>query len=102
MAKAILDIFIEASYPYQFNLNLNESDGVDLETDYDCYFYCDSIGELQFSVANDRYELTISEINTAKLLTNLEEYSTYTIKKRDSSYSKLLSGRIHVDDNVRA
>jgi len=96
MAKAILDIFIEAGYPYAFII---------LEADYDCYFECESIGQLQFSVVSavvDSYELLISKEDTNKLLTTLEEYTVYTVKISDGAYSQLLSGRIHVDDKVRS
>ena len=105
MAKALLDIQIEAGYPYPFILDMNDADGVDLETDYSCYFECDSIGQLQFAVVNgatNRYELLISKENTDKLLANLEEYTVYNIKTSDGAYSKLLSGRIHVDNKVRS
>ena len=105
MAKALLDISIEAGYPYAFVIDMNNADGEDLEADYNCYFECESIGQLQFSLVSalvDSYELLISKENTDKLLTNLEEYTVYTVKISDGAYSKLLSGRIHVDDKVRA
>lgn len=102
MAKVILDLYIEPSYPYQFNIDVNTAGGVDLEGDYSCYFYCESIGQLQFSVVGDRYELTISSTNTDKLLDNLEDYTVYVIKTADSVPEKLMSGRIHIDKKVRA
>ena len=104
MAKAILDLSMQAGYPYYFALDLNDSDGVDLESEYACWFECDSIGKLQLSVndAGDAYEITISKENTDKLLTNLEEYVIYTVKTSDSAYDKLLTGRIHVDAKDRA
>jgi hypothetical protein len=101
MAKAILDIYIEQGYPYPFNLDMNDADGVDLEADYSCYFYCVTIGVLPFSVVGNRYELVISGINTAKVISNLDEYVVYTVKTSDSSEDKLLSGRIHSDAKVR-
>lgn len=101
MGKAIVDLFIEPSYPYDLNVNFDDSDGTDLEDAYACYFECDSIGQLTFSKANDRYELTISGANTDKLLTTLEDYTVYAIKTADSSPTKLLSGRIHIDNKVR-
>ena len=102
MAKAIQDLFINQGYPYELNINMQDSSGLDLEEDYHCYFECDSIGQLQFSVANDRYELTISAINTSKLSTTLEDYVVYIIKTADSVPEKLMSGRIHRDEEVRS
>ena len=102
MAKAIQDLFINQGYPYELNINMQDSSGLDLEEDYNCYFECDSIGQLQFSVANDRYELTISAINTSKLSTTLEDYVVYIIKTADSVPEKLMSGRIHIDEEVRS
>lgn len=97
-----MDLFIEKGYPYTFNLDMNNTDGADLEGDYYCYFECSSIGKLQFGVANNRYELEISEVNTNKLVNNLEEYVVYVVKKSNSKPEKLLTGRIHVDEKVRA
>lgn len=102
MAKAILDLFIEQGYEYPLNINVNTPAGADLENDYSCFFECDSIGKLQFAVVGDRYELTLSVVNTNKLTKSLEGYVVYLIKTADGSYSKLLSGRIHVDKKVRA
>ena len=102
MGKAIVDLFIEKSYPYNLNVNFDDTDGTDLEDLYACYFECDSIGQLAFSKANDRYELEISAANTDLLDDNLEEYTVYAIKVSDSSPKKLLSGRIHLDKKVRA
>lgn len=103
MAKEILDIYVEPGYRYEFNLNFDTVTGVDLEPDYTCYFNCASIGELQFThnTTSKHYELLISEANTAKLLSNLEEYSVYVKKTADNKYDKLLSGRIHTDNKVR-
>ena len=103
MAKEILDIYVEPGYSYEFNLNFDTVTGVDLEPDYTCYFNCASIGELQFThnTTSKHYELLISEANTAKLLSNLEEYSVYVKKTADNKYDKLLSGRIHTDNKVR-
>ena len=103
MAKEILDIYVEPGYSYEFNLNFDTVTGVDLEPDYTCYFNCASIGELQFThnTTSKHYELVISEANTAKLLSNLEEYSVYVKKTADNKYDKLLSGRIHTDNKVR-
>lgn len=101
MAKEILDIYIEPSYEYEFNLDFNDSDGADLEGYYNCYFKCESIGELQFSVVGTQYRLVISEANTALLTNNLEEYSVYVKNTSSSKYDKLLSGRIHIDNRVR-
>lgn len=101
MAKALLDISIEQGYPYLFTLNMDNSDGEDLENDYTCYFECESIGQLQFSVDVDKYSLTISKEDTGRLENNLEEYVVYIIKTADGEYEKLLSGRIHVDKKVR-
>lgn len=103
MAKEILDIYVEPGYRYEFNLNFDTVTGVDLEPDYTCYFNCASIGELQFThnTTSEQYELVISEANTAKLLSNLEEYSVYVKKTADNKYDKLLSGRIHTDNKVR-
>ena len=101
MAKVISDISIEAGYPYLFNLNMDDADGNDLENDYTCWFECESIGKLQFSVDSDKYTLTISKENTGKLVENLEEYVVYTIKTTDGTYDKLLSGRMHIDKKVR-
>lgn len=102
MAKVILDISIEQGYPYLFVLNVDDSDGNDLENDYTCWFECESIGKLQFSVDVDKYSLTISKEDTGRLETNLEDYVVYTIKTSDGSYEKLAGGRIHVDKKVRA
>ena len=104
MAKAIQDLNIEAGYPYYFRLDLNSVSGEDLENDYSCYFECASIGLLEFSVntAGDAWELTISKEDTDKLLVNQEEYVVYTVKTSDSSYDKLLSGRMHIDAKVRS
>jgi len=101
MAKAILDISIEQGYPYLFVLNMDDSDGNDLENDYTCWFECDSIGKLQFGVDIDKYSLTISKEDTGRLDTNLEEYVVYTVKTSDGTYDKLLSGRMHIDAKVR-
>ena len=103
MAKAILDLSIQAGYPFYFSLDLNDSAGLDLESEYSCWFECESIGKLQLSVNTEgtAYEITISKENTDLLLTNLEEYVIYTIKTSDSSYDKLLSGRLHIDAKVR-
>ena len=103
MPKEILDIYVEPGYEYPFNLNFDTTAGTDLETDYNCYFKCASIGELQFThnATSEQYELTISETNTAKLTSNLEEYAVYVKKIADNKYEKLLSGRIHVDNKVR-
>ena len=101
MAKEILDIYIEPNYEYEFNLNFNDSNGTDLEGDYTCYFKCDSIGELAFSLVGSQYELVISEANTALLTSNLEEYAVYVKSTTTSKYDKLLSGRIHIDKKVR-
>ena len=102
MARTILDINVEAGYPYDFNIDMNDSDGLDMEDDYACYFECDSIGQLQFSVSNNSYALSISKENTDKLLTNMEKYTVYTIKTVGGAYSKLLEGRIHINNKVRS
>lgn len=101
MAKAILDLFIEKGYPYVLNLDMNDVNGEDLENDYSCYFENDSIGLLQFTVSDDRYHLEMSETDTNKLTSNLQEYVVYTINTLDSKPAKLLSGRIHIDERVR-
>lgn len=102
MSRIIKDLNIEAGYPYEFNLDMNDALGVDLEGDYACYFECASVGRLQFSVVNNAYILTISKENTDKLLTNLEEYTVHTIKTVGGAYDKILQGRIHINDKVRA
>ena len=101
MAKVISDISIEQGYLYLFNLNLDDSDGNDLESDYSCWFECESIGKLQFIVDSGRYTLTIPANQTVKLVSNLEEYVVYTIRTSDNTYDKLLTGRIHIDSKVR-
>ena len=103
MARAVLDLSIQAGYPYEITLDMEDYNGNDLEADYSCYFYCESIGTLTFSAnaTNDAWELEISEANTDLLLTNLEDYVVYTIKTSDSKKTKLLEGRIHVDAKVR-
>lgn len=97
-----MDLFIDVGYPYDLNINMNTAAGTDLEQDYSCYFECDSIGQLQFTVANSRYELEISATDTDKLTTMHEEYVVYAIKTADSKPEKLLSGRIYIDERVRA
>lgn len=104
--RAITDLNIEAGYPYELELDLNDYEGVDLEDEYTCYFECDSIGKLELSVVVDSYteniySVTISKENTDKLLVNLEKYIVHTIKTSDGSYDKLLEGRIHINNKVR-
>ena len=103
MAKEVLDIYFEPGYEYEFNLDFNSDAGTNLETDYNCYFKCASIGELQFpyNATTEQYEMTISEANTAKVTSNLEEYVVYVKKIADNKYTKLISGRIHIDNKVR-
>ena len=102
MAKAIQDLFINQGYPYDLNIDMQDSDGLDLENDYSCYFECDSIGQLQFDVVDERYELTISAINTRKIENTLEDYVVYILSTSDSVPEKLMSGRIHIDSEVRS
>ena len=101
MARAIQDLFINQGYNYYFSIDLEDSVGLDIEVDYTCYFECDSIGKLEFSVVDDRYELIISGSNTDKLETQLEEYVVYVTATIDGEYDKLLGGRIHIDEKVR-
>lgn len=101
MAKEILDLYIEQGYEYPLNLDFNASDGSDLETDYTCFFESPSIGTKQFSVISNAFSLTLSEADTSKLTTNLEEYVVYAYNITNGTYDKLLSGRIHVDSRIR-
>lgn len=101
MGKAILDIFIEKGYPYDLNINMDTPDGTDLETDYSCYFECASVGSIQLSVANNRYETEISAVNTNKMV-HLEDYVVYVIETATSKPKKLLTGRLHIDKKVRS
>ena len=50
MARSIIDLSISAGYPYELNVDFNDATGADLEALYNCYFECDSIGQLQFSL----------------------------------------------------
>jgi hypothetical protein len=107
MAKAILDIYFEKAFPYEFNLNMNTPAGEDLENDYNCYFECAPItagvgnSRLQFSVVNNRYHLDISGVNTDKITSSLEEYIVYIVEIATGKEEKLLSGRVHIDHKVR-
>jgi hypothetical protein len=102
MTKVIVDLFIEKGYPYNLNVNMDTVDGTNIEPSHTCYFYCESIGTLTFSVVDNRYELEISSIDTDKLGSSLEDYSVYVIANSDGKYRKVLSGRIHTDKKVRA
>lgn len=97
MAKELIDIYVEQGYPYDFVLDMNDANDLDLESEYNCYFSCPSIGTKVFSVVADSYFLELTAIDTGLLDTNLEEYTVYTIKISDGSKDKLLSGRIILD-----
>lgn len=98
MAKEILDIYIEQGYPYEFNLDFNNVDGSDLENSYTCYFENNSIGKKQYAVIDNRFDLTLSSIDTDKLKDNMENYVVYVVRNTDSTdINKLLTGRIILD-----
>lgn len=99
--KELIDIYIEQGYPYDYQLNFDLYDGSDLEGDYNCYFYTKSIGIKQFSAVADIFNLTLTKEDTGKIVTNLESYVVYVIEKSTSEESKLVSGRIHIDNKVR-
>ena len=101
MAKLIMDINIEQGYPYDFVLDMNTTDGEDLETDYTCYFECKSMGKIVFPVVDGRYSVTIPKEKTSLLTQSLEDYVVYVVDNTTDEYSKLLSGRIHTDRKVR-
>ena len=101
MAKEIIDIYIEQGYPYNFDLDFNLFDGSNLEDDYTCYFYSESIGTKQYTTTNNMFELTLSEADTNRLEMNLENYSVYVVNNQTSIEEKLLSGRIHLDKKIR-
>ena len=105
MAKLIMDINIEQGYPYDFVLNMNTTDGEDLETDYTCYFECKSMGRIDFPAVDGKYVLKIPREKTILLTKTLEDYVVYVVKNGEpdaGEYSKLLSGRIHTDRKVRS
>lgn len=97
MAKEILDIYVEKGYEYEFNLNFNSDTGTDLEPEYDCWFESSSIGVKQYTVLDNMFKLTLSATDTNKLTTNLEKYAVYVNNISSGVYSKLLTGRIHVE-----
>lgn len=101
MAKEIIDIYVEQGYPYNFDLDFNLFDGSNLEDDYTCYFYSDSIGTKEYDVEDNIFKLTLSEADTSKLDNNLENYVVYVINTQTSTKEKLLSGRIHLDRKTR-
>jgi hypothetical protein len=101
MAKLIMDINIEQGYPYDFVLDMNTTDGEDLENDYTCYFECKSMGKIVFPVVDDKYFVTIPKEKTTLLTKSLEDYVVYVVNNTTDEYSKLLSGRIHTDRKVR-
>lgn len=100
MAKEILDIYIEQNYPYEFSLDFNDSYGADLEGDYACTFYCQSIGEKTFSVADGFYFLKLDATETNSIASNLEEYVVYVTNNTTLDKDKLVSGRIILDGKV--
>jgi hypothetical protein len=100
MAKEIIDIYVEQGYSYNFDLDFNLFDGTDLEDEYTCYFYNESIGEKQYSAIDNVFKLTLSESDTGKVQANLEEYVVYAIDSSTGSKEKLLSGRIIIDKKV--
>lgn len=102
MGRAISDLNIEAGYPYTFRLDINSSTGDNLEGDYACYFECKSTGKLQFAVVAEAYDIVIPKEKTALMLTNLEQYTVYTVKTSDGTYDKILEGRLHVNKKVRS
>ena len=97
MAKEISDIYVEKGYEYEFNLNFNSDTGTDLEPEYDCWFESSSIGVKQYTVLDNMFKLTLSATDTNKLTTNLEKYAVYVNNISSGVYSKLLTGRIHVE-----
>lgn len=99
--KEIIDIYVEPSYSYNFDLDFNLFDGTDLENDYTCYFYSDSIGTKQYATEDNMFKLTLSEADTGKLLNNLEDYVVYAINNLTSEKDKLLTGRIIIDKKIR-
>lgn len=99
--KEILDIYVEQGYPYEFELDFNTADGLDLEGDYNCYFYNETIGSKTFSSNGELYSLILSETDTDKLTTNLQEYVVHVVNSSTSQKDKLLSGRIVVDKKTR-
>lgn len=106
MAKEILDIYIEQGYPYEFELDFNATDNSDLESIYNCYFYNSNIGTKTFSIGasangSDMFILTLSGLDTNKLINNLEEYVVYVSEIATNTESKLLTGRIHLDNKVK-
>lgn len=101
MGNAILDLFISRNYIFPLSVSLDNEDGEDLESDYTCWFYCESIGSLEFTFVTDRWQLEISAINTNKITDRFEDYVVYAINTSDSKERKLISGRIVLDDKVR-
>lgn len=102
MAKEIIDIYIEKGYPYPFDIDFNTEDGLDLESEYTCWFENKDIGLKQFSVIDNTFKLILTQEDTGKLESNLEDYVVYAQKISTSEYEKLLSGRIIIDEKVRS
>ena len=102
MAKEILDIYVEAGYPYNFDIDFNTDTGVDLEGDYTCWFENKHIGKKQYSVVDNTFKLTLTSEDTGKLIENLEEYVVYAIQSSNAEPNKLLSGRIVLDKLIRS
>ena len=100
MAKELLDIYVEQNYPYEFTLDFNNSAGTDLEGDYTCTFYNESIGSKTFSVVSDEYYLQLSIADTNSIVNNLEEYVVYVSSNTTVEKYKLISGRIVLDSKV--
>lgn len=99
--KEIIDIYIEPSYTYNFDLDFNLFDGTNLEDDYSCYFYSSSIGTKNYIVEDDIFKLTLSEADTGKLSNNLEEYVVYSQNNNTTEKEKLLTGRIIINKKIK-
>lgn len=100
MAKEILDIYVEQGYPYEFSIDLNTTDGVDLEPDYTAYFYNEDIGTKTFEVLANTYRLVLSSEDTGKITENLTKYVVYAVNNSTTEKDKLLTGRIVLDKKV--
>lgn len=100
MAKEILDITIEKSYEYSFDLDFNLPDGTDLESQYTCYFKNTDIGTKTFSVINNKFSLVLTSEDTGKIQSNLQTYEVYVRHNVTTKYEKLLSGRIHIEESL--
>lgn len=94
MAREVLDLYIEQGYAEDITLDFNLSDGTDLESDYNAYFYNANIGTKQFSIVGSAYYLQLTSEDTGKLVDNLEPYTVYSIKISNGVKDKLLTGRI--------